>query len=202
MAAKDGTMQGSGMGGLTAWAEQYLAEPKVRWQDKLSSLSRNAMAQAGDQDWTYSRPHSLSWSNVDGIVFPTMAEWPLKVRLITDESSSMGNAANLQVFSEGEAILKQCGATLELVRMTDGIQEVQQDVQDMGRELEKGRYNGGTNLVEGFADDEDLDLIVVGTDGYTPWPDQRPSCPVIVLLVGSHCSPDRCPSWATVIEVD
>ncbi len=42
------------------------------------------------------------------------------------------------------------------------------------------------------------DLVIVLTDGHTPWPDRRPRCPVVVCLFGERAS---VPSWAGVVHV-
>lgn len=42
------------------------------------------------------------------------------------------------------------------------------------------------------------DLVIVLTDGHTPWPDRRPPCPVVVCLFGGRAS---VPSWAGVVHV-
>ncbi len=61
---------------------------------------------------------------------------------------------------------------------------------------------GGTDLRVGLdaAQHQRPDVVVVLTDGYTPWPEQAPKQGrvVIVDLVGSQ----QFPEWAEVIRVD
>ncbi len=46
------------------------------------------------------------------------------------------------------------------------------------------------------------DLVVVITDGFTPWPTRRPSRPVIVALLPSMMSRPPTPSWARTVDID
>ena len=44
-------------------------------------------------------------------------------------------------------------------------------------------------------------VVVVLTDGHTPWPKVEPSVPVIIGLIGLRRKLTT-PSWATTIEID
>ena len=77
-----------------------------------------------------------------------------------------------------------------------------------GHRLE-GRDNGGTDMRVGvkFAYEQQLapHVVVLGTDGYTPWPKQEdiPSgVQFIVVLVGRHCGREGVPSWIPVVVLD
>jgi predicted metal-dependent peptidase len=67
---------------------------------------------------------------------------------------------------------------------------------------------GGTDMGKGIlaalSDRAVPDVVVVLTDGETPWPQARPSRPVIVgmfTIDGDRRSFANTPSWATVVEV-
>ncbi len=56
----------------------------------------------------------------------------------------------------------------------------------------------------------DADVVVVLTDGHTPWPAARPACRTVVGLFGRQRSwneadpdyvPDRPPAWARVVRI-
>ena len=59
---------------------------------------------------------------------------------------------------------------------------------------------GGTDLRVGLAalTRERVDVVVVVTDGDTPWPETAPVSPVIVVLVGAGTAVP--PAWARVVR--
>jgi predicted metal-dependent peptidase len=61
---------------------------------------------------------------------------------------------------------------------------------------------GGTDLRAGFAAASRLrprpDLVIVLTDGETPWPERRPSAAVLVCLIGEE---GAAPPWAASVRV-
>ncbi|MGF6886380.1 putative metal-dependent peptidase [Nocardia sp. GAS34] len=73
---------------------------------------------------------------------------------------------------------------------------------------------GGTDLRTGFVKalraQPRPDVVVVLTDGYTPWPDRRPACRTVVGLFRRERSwsednpdyiPKRPPAWARVVHI-
>jgi len=62
---------------------------------------------------------------------------------------------------------------------------------------------GGTDMGVGISHALQLrpkpEVIVVLTDGYTPWPSERPPAQVIVALLEDGPDP---PDWARVVRVD
>jgi predicted metal-dependent peptidase len=65
---------------------------------------------------------------------------------------------------------------------------------------------GGTDMGAGIADAlrgrPRPDIVVVLTDGYTPWPEAAPPARVVVCLVGTRpAERSSVPSWAHVVEV-
>ena len=66
---------------------------------------------------------------------------------------------------------------------------------------------GGTDLRVGFDAISELrprpDILVVFTDGETPWPERSPTgIKTIVALCGRwKTSPDRVPAWAKTIDI-
>lgn len=45
------------------------------------------------------------------------------------------------------------------------------------------------------------DVIVVLTDGYTPWPGRPTRARLVIALIGSNLDAAQCPSWARVVSV-
>jgi len=72
-----------------------------------------------------------------------------------------------------------------------------QDVQLVG--------GGGTDMRVGIAAAEASrprpDVIVVFTDGYTPWPDRPTRARLVVAIIGFQSSIEHAPDWATTVRV-
>lgn len=64
---------------------------------------------------------------------------------------------------------------------------------------------GGTDMGIGIRaaidDAQRPDVVVVLTDGYTPWPENPPGRPVVVGLLGGGEDVPKPPWWATVIVI-
>lgn len=67
---------------------------------------------------------------------------------------------------------------------------------------------GGTDMGEGVRHaltlDDRPDVIIIATDGDTPWPSEDPGIPVIVLLTqaGWHRHRKQVPAWAKAVRMD
>jgi hypothetical protein len=44
------------------------------------------------------------------------------------------------------------------------------------------------------------DIVVVLTDGFTPWPDETPSCRLVAALIGAGAP--QPPAWVESVRVD
>jgi predicted metal-dependent peptidase len=74
-----------------------------------------------------------------------------------------------------------------------------------GRHIELAG-GGGTDMRKGLDAAAALrprpDVIVVLTDGWTPWPDRCPAATVIVGLIGEHATEtDDLPAWARAVRI-
>lgn len=195
--------RGTDPGEWSRWVEQIL-EPKVPWQQVLSSSVRRAVA------WTHGNTHStysrLSRRRPAGVVLPgTRRPMPF-VAIVVDTSGSMDDGLLAQALGEVDGVLQSLGSAVGQVQ----VYSCDAEVYAMGR-VTKARDlklvgGGGTDLRVGIeaavAGRPRPDIVIVLTDGETPWPAAPPAgCTVVAVRItrsGAIATPD----WVLAIDVN
>lgn len=207
---------GSAPQGWERWAEEAFQAPQP-WRELLGAAIRTATSGSGaGQDYTYGRPSRRS-AGVPGVVLPILRRRPPRVTVVIDTSGSVNDAELGSALREVAAISRAVGGRRDLVSVLScdasaGV--VHPLCRAEGIPLVGG---GGTDLRAGFAralrTGQRPDVIVVLTDGQTPWPSSRPPCRTVVGLFprprpASSCDeddpdyvPDSPPDWARVVEI-
>ena len=195
---------GSVPGGLVAWARETL-NPTVDWRAVLAATVRAGVAEvAGSADYTYRRFSRRSQA-VPQVRLPGMIERIPSVAVVVDTSGSMSDDQIARAFGEVQSILRSCGVMDQSVSVltVDVNVTVYRRLSDVRRITQIGR--GGTDMSAGIAAAAELrpspDLIVVLTDGYTPWPVRSPRARVIIGLVGQHAGESAVPAYATAVSI-
>ena len=179
-------------GNLVRWAEE-IHPTKVDWRMLLRRSARSALRQvSGKVDYTYRRISRRSPRNV---ILPAMLQFAPKVSLIIDTSGSMGNEQVGQALAEVKGIIREIGEVEYLsVDAEVHVKGKANKVKDV-----KLSGGGGTDMRKGFEQvSKDSNLIVVVTDGMTPWPGEKPRQDTVVCLVGGDGA--GIPSWAKVVD--
>jgi predicted metal-dependent peptidase len=188
--------------GWQRWAEDVL-EPSVNWRRQLAAhVRRGAADVAGRVDFTYRRP-SRRASAVPDVVLPTLRQPLPQVALVIDTSGSMSDAMLGQALGEVAGVLRSLGVARRNLRVIacDARAYRAQPVRDLGAiRLEGG---AGTDMGAGLDAAAALrprpDLIIVLTDGYTPWRSAPPDG--IRVVVGLMDRGGRTPAWAETVLV-
>jgi predicted metal-dependent peptidase len=202
--------QGNVPGNWRRWAEQLLA-PSVDWRRALSAeVRRGVQSIAGAVDYSYRRP-SRRASVSPTIVLPALEQPVPEVAIVCDTSGSMGGAELARVLAEVEGLLASIGlrsAGCRVLAVDTTVQTVRRVSSARQVELVGG---GGTDMARGIDAAAALrprpSVLVVLTDGMTPWPPVAPRGMrvVIGLLVapgaGVRPSPPT-PHWARVVRID
>jgi predicted metal-dependent peptidase len=189
--------------GWRRWADQTLAGPTIPWRRVLASAVRRAIAHAaGCHDYAYRRPGRR---RIPRIVTPAMRRPLVTVAVVIDTSGSMGQAELDAALAEIKGVITAAGigpprllvlACDAAVGATSRVRRVE-DVQLVG--------GGGTDLRVGSADAEAgrprPDVVVVPTDGCTPWPDRPPRARLVVAIIGDPAGAEHVPPWATTVLV-
>jgi predicted metal-dependent peptidase len=188
--------------GWARWADEIL-EPTVDWRRELAAhIRRGAADVAGRVDFTYQRP-SRRQAAVPHVVLPSLRQPLPRVALVIDTSGSMSDGMLGQALGEVGGVLRSLGVARRNLRIVccDAEAYEAQPVRDLGRvELAGG---GGTDMGRGVEAAAALrptpDLIVVLTDGFTPWPPAPP--PRVRVIVGLMDARGQTPSWAETVLV-
>jgi predicted metal-dependent peptidase len=194
--------RGSVPDGWRRWADGVL-EPTVDWRQVLAGSVRQAVAWAsGAVDYTYRRPSRRSAAQAR-VVLPSLRRPAPNVAIVVDTSGSMSDDDLAAAIAEVAGVLREvglrgdrvtvlsCDAAVGVARRVARAEEI---------ELVGG---GGTDMRLGIAaalaQRTRPHVVVVLTDGETPWPDEPPAARVIAGLIGS--SAPTPPSWVEAVRI-
>ena len=191
--------QGKGRGGMRGWANDVLC-PRVDPKTKLLRAVRKAVEFAsGAGDYSYRRPNRRNPR--PDMVLPSSVQPIPRVTVIVDTSGSMDQR-------DLGLPLGLIGKVLNGFRIRDGLRVIcgDESVGSVGRvfspmqvELAGG---GGTDmrpLIEEAAQAKPQPgVIVVCTDGYTPWPSEPVGVPVVACITHEGAM-DAVPKWMDAV---
>lgn len=190
--------------GLRRWAEELLGI-RVDWRRVLAAeIRRGVAAVAGAVDYSYRRP-SRRASVLRDVVLPTMQRPVPELAVVVDTSGSMNEALLGEALAQVQALLRTLGLAqrrLPVLPCDVSVHAVQRVTAARQVELLGG---GGTNMGEGIAAARRLrpapSVVVVLTDGFTPWPAAAPRGVRIVIGLLRTGGPPP-PGWARVVRID
>jgi predicted metal-dependent peptidase len=192
-AANMARMAGKLKGDLERMVDEFL-EAKITWVDVLREYmtrlvkSRENWGRRNRRFKSFYMPTRLS-TEMGPIVF------------IPDTSGSMWGDDMEKICSE----MAHCASQTQPENITvlwadtkvQAVQVFTPDEFEFSKLVPAG--GGGTDMRVPLKHAEDLDpqVVVLMTDGYTPWPDVAPPYPVIII----NTTTSACPDWAEVIEI-
>ncbi|MFI0965761.1 VWA-like domain-containing protein [Streptomyces sp. NPDC021080] len=194
--------RGSLPGGWQRWAEEIL-EPTVDWRQALSGAVREAAAWAGGAvDYTYRRP-SRRTPALRGVVLPSLRRPLPRVAVVIDTSGSMGDDELAAALGEVTGVLREVGIRGNRVTVLACDADVHAVSRVTATEQITLGGGGGTDMRVGIeaalATADRPNIVVVLTDGLTPWPDENPPCRVIAALIGSTAP--QPPNWVETVRI-
>ncbi len=205
--------QGDVPGGLLRWAEELL-QPTISWHEELAGRMRRDLAMvAGRRDYVYTRPsrrQSPLTSLGSTVLLPAMRQpAPPRVACVIDTSGSISDNELRDFVSELIGITRASGVSggVTVIPCDAGVGPVQRIRSRSDVERLQLSGGGGTDIGAGIHRAQELKplphILVIFTDGYTPWPDEQPSefSSVIVVLSDSGTE-NAVPSWARTIGVN
>jgi predicted metal-dependent peptidase len=174
--------------GWQRWADGH-SEAAQDWRVLLSGAFRSALAVAGGAtDYSYQRPGRRTSSLGGAVVLPSLRRPLPRVAVIVDTSGSVSDGELGSALSEVAEIAKAVGvggSRVSVYSCDSAVHTVQTVCSSEEIALVGG---GGTNMVRGIvraaAASPRPDVIVVLTDGCTPWPGESPGPRVIAGIFG------------------
>jgi predicted metal-dependent peptidase len=209
---------GSVPGGIAQIIDEILTPSKTPWERVLASHVRRAVAhKAGYHDATYKRRNRRRMNETmsDGkgriigrVIAPGYIKPIPSIHFYRDTSGSVSDHDLAMATNEVYAIARKLGIKGDDLIVSDIDTMVHQSVKFTGKDsITEIAGRGGTNMSEAIEHALSLpkkpSAIIIATDGETGWPDERPTVPVIVLLINvtSQHWIDNVPEWAHLVEV-
>ena len=193
----------NGPGRLAALGATTLAGPTIPWRRVLGSAVRRAIAHAaGCHDYAYHRP---ARRRIPRIVLPAMRRPLVTVAVVVDTSGSMGQAELDAALTEIKGVIRAAG--LGTGRLLVLACDAEVGAASRVRRIDDVRLvgGGGTDMRVGIAAAETSqprpDVVVVLTDGLTPWPERPGRARLVIALIGGAAAAQSVPAWATTVLV-
>ena len=203
---------GSVPSGWLRWAERILPS-RTDWRRVLAAeVQVGVVRAAGMVDYSYRKPSRRSEST-PSVIMPMLDRPVPDVAIVCDTSGSMTGDLLARVLSEVEALLQRLGLRGTQVRVLSCDAQVH-SVKKVSRASQIALLGGGgTDMGAGITQALSLkprpSIVVVLTDGFTPWPSEAPRGAKVVvgLLEGRRGSfglfrpAPSPPPWARVVRI-
>jgi predicted metal-dependent peptidase len=205
---QQGREPGTVPGGWLRWAERVLPA-QVDWRRVLAAHIRREVARvAGRVDYSYRRP-SRRAAAVSDVILPSLHRPVPEVAIVCDTSGSMHDGLLARVLVEVEAILTRAGlrgGNVRVLAVDTNVHAVRRATKATDVVLVGG---GGTDMGAGIGAAAALRprpaVVIVLTDGFTPWPPSPPPATRVIvgLLVEPHgFHAGEPPQWARTVRID
>ena len=199
-ALKDKDARGTVPAGLGRWAEDF-GRPQVDWRQRFRQEAvRCGRICQGSGHYTYQRRSRRHSQKVGDPVFPRRVARRPEVAIVVDTSGSMTDGMLGSALSEIQGILRATRSRSVTVWACDAETSAPQIVQNASDVSLIG--GGGTDMRVGIeaAMSKPCDMVVVLTDGWTPWPDSPLDVPLLACIINGH--KEGVPNWARVVPID
>ncbi len=198
------TRIGTTPGQWDRWVQQVL-EPVVPWSQVLAAAVRRGVGWAhGHTDYTYTKI-SRRQAAAGRIILPATRRPLPEVAVVVDTSGSVDDGLLARALGEVDGVLTGMGVAGRSVTVlaTDAAVHAVSQVR-AAADVRLGG-GGGTDMGVGIEAAVALKprptLIIVMTDGYTPWPASAPAIPVVAVIIGRLGDPlPSTPGWAERVE--
>lgn len=196
---------GTEPGEWARWVDSVL-DPRLPWEQVLAATVRRSVAWAsGDTEQTYRRRSRRAAASPQ-VVLPGLRRPTPSVAVVVDTSGSMDDGLLAQALGEVDGVLRALGPVvgeLTVLSCDAAVHTVERSTSGRDVRLFGG---GGTDVSPGIHAATRLrpapEVVVVLTDGWTPWPAEAPErCIVIAAVLGraAQALPPT-PEWTRRVE--
>ncbi|WP_027894401.1 DUF2201 family putative metallopeptidase [Calidithermus chliarophilus] len=187
--------------GMVRWAEGVV-NPVVPWRRVLQGRVREGLRRVqGCARATYERPYRRQ-AAFGRVLMPGSYDVRPRVAVVIDTSGSVSDRMLAHALAEVDALLRKAGAEVWALAV-DAAAAQAQKVRRAHEVVLLG--GGGTDMRVGIEAALELrpkvDLVVVLTDGFTPWPAEPPRVPVVAGIFGDPGAPAGAHAVYAVPEV-
>jgi predicted metal-dependent peptidase len=192
---------------LSRWAESF-GRPQVPWRQLLhNAVRRGVLRRMGQVDYTWSRPNRRYQGKV---LLPSLRSPLCNIAIIVDTSASMSQNDLNTAYTECRNLAVQSSESrVALISCDSAATLISEGRLPLTVNLSGG---GGTDMQAGLDLASQLrripSVVIVLTDGETPWPNECPlrlrDATIVVCVVRSdvHFDLTSIPSWCTGIKID
>lgn len=194
------------------WATAMLRPPKVPWERVFAARVRAAVARArGSTDLVYGPPSQKremmkQWLGEDAPLMSVPRGPEPRACFVLDVSGSMTGGPLATALDEAPGIVRAAGGRATGIAVDADVQaEVEVRTGDDLRKLMRG--GGGTDMRVGIRLAMELrprpDIVIVLTDGQTPWPEARDTPPnLVAAVIGDEEVPEHLERHVVRIPLD
>jgi predicted metal-dependent peptidase len=186
--------------GLDVWSSTVLDPPEIPWTQKLATRARYAIASttgANDYDRGRVSRRYLGMRAAFGPrtpITPALRAPKPQAAVVVDSSGSMLGEPLCAAWRETMGVVRAIGLPT-MVIVTDAAVQALKKVSLPADLAEIAKGGGGTDMTVGIARaaEEKVDVIIVLTDGQTPWPspEEMPRAKLIAAIIGDTGAPDH-----------
>ena len=166
-------------GHLQRLIEEHRKPPTVNWRQVFARMLHRSLQEAGRGfRHTYRRKRRNGRVDRPGDpILPGRIGVRQRVAVVVDTSGSMSPADLGTALDEVHGIIKATGSEIAFYSCDAAVHGERQEIRNVKKAVLAG--GGGTDMrvgIEAALDEKQApDVVVVLTDGYTPWPDERPA---------------------------
>ena len=188
---------------LERWAKQRL-KPQVNWRREIRAVTAKSLTEIPGMQYSTYKKTSRRQESYGDIIMPGWTSRCPEIGIGVDTSGSMSEAMLAQALGEIDGAIKVVKGRVRVISGDHGIHTSQRVMKASDVKLVGG---GGTDVgLHIQALDEmrpKIDLMILVTDCYTPWPAEAPRAKVLIVRTVANGNGGGIPPWpCRVLDVD